>query len=220
MNNHPKIKENGFTLMELIVVVGVFIISILIIMEILVMMNKSQKYIMEYQKLQSDTAYTLEVIARSVRLGTIDYTPYPGEIINPEDELYLFDVNGKQTIFKLANSQAEGCATDNSSPCVLEGIDPDLDGVVDYFGAITPRGVKINSLKFYITPTNDPFLSQQCAVADDCPSDVCLASGFCEVPDKQPMITIVIAAEQSETVISDPATISLQTTVSSRQYYR
>ncbi|MFC1613368.1 type II secretion system protein [Patescibacteria group bacterium] len=218
--NCSKIKKNGFTIMELIVVIGLFMTSVLIITEILMMINKSQKNIMEYQKLQSDVSYTLEVIARSIRLGTIDYASYSLGISNPEDELYLFDVNGKQTIFKLANNQAEGCTTNNSSPCVIEGVDTDVDGVVDYYGAITPKGVKINSLKFYITPTNNPFLSRQCAVVGDCPSAVCLASGFCQVPDQQPMVTIIISAEQSETIVSNPATISLQTTVSSRQYYR
>lgn len=185
--------------------------------------NKTQKRVMEYQRAQSDISYSLEVIARAVRLGTIDYLGYSSQISNPQTVLYLKDADGRPITFKEGADQSEKCADDESSPCIVSGFDLDADGLIENGeeASITPKGIRITDLKFYISPTIDPFLNTPCAAVtqvEDCLSDVCEVSGFCQVPDRQPIVTIVISAQ--DTAVSNPVAMTMQTTVSSREYYR
>lgn len=221
-----RIKQNGFTLMEMVVVLGIFSISAVVITEIFMTNNRTQKEIFEYQKLQSDVSYTVETIARAMRMGTIDYmnASYPNQTVsNPGDKLIIYDKDHRQTIFKKANNPGEGCVDAYSSPCIISGFDMDADGLeASEQASITPQNVKIDDLKFYILPITNPFLSKTCANGSDCPSGVCPISRFCQVPNQQPMVTIVISATQSGHGVNsaNPLSVTLQTSVSSRQYYR
>ncbi|MFH0856366.1 MAG: type II secretion system protein [bacterium] len=114
-----KNNESGFTLMELIVVLGVFTISTLMITEIFMIFNRSQRKILERQRLQNDINYTVEMMARSIRLGSINYVNYAGAIGNPEERLYLNDASGRKVSFEKASDQSEGCVDAQSSPCII-----------------------------------------------------------------------------------------------------
>ncbi|MFH1192050.1 MAG: type II secretion system protein [bacterium] len=217
-----KLKNNsGFTLMELVVVLGVFSISIFIITEIFMFTNRSQKKVLAYQKVQSDASYALETMARAVRLGKIDYAHYT-TVNNPEEELYVFDSDGRQAVFEKATGA--DCANAASSPCIAAGIDQDADGTADQFAAITPKGIKVSDLKFYIVPVSDPFYVKACSAHADCASGIGLcdvATQLCEVADIQPMVTIVLSTIEAEPSSQEtPVSVTLQTTVSSREYYR
>ncbi|MFH0854313.1 MAG: hypothetical protein V1891_02370 [bacterium] len=223
IKSHIKINNFGFTVMELVVVLGVFSISSLIITEIFMTINKTQRRIVEHQKIQSDISYTLEVIARAVRLGSIDYSYYSDAVNNPETSLYLKDAEERQTVFIKGLNQADKCVDDQSSPCIISGFDLDADGAIEDSekASITPKGIKISDLKFYINPIIDPFLYTLCAAEtqiEDCLSDVCMPSGFCQIPNKQPIVSISISA--TDVSGANPITMTLQTTVSSREYYR
>lgn len=217
--------KKGFTTVELMVVLSVFSLSVLIIIETFMLANRSQRKILEQQKLHSDLSYTLETIARAVRLGSIDYAYYSNSIINPLDELYLSNADGGQVVFKKGENQADGCVDDESSPCVILGVDLDVDGDViaaegDEFASLTAKGISINNVKFYVTPGSSPFLKVSCLVNEDCtaPGSTCLQTKLCSVPDEQPIVTIVLSANTLDARKTE--TMNLQTTVSSRAYYR
>lgn len=218
---NKKNNNKGFTLMELVVVLGVFSTSIFIITEIFMFTNRSQKKVLAYQKAQSDASYTLETMARAVRLGKIDYVHYT-TVSNPEDELYVFDSDGRQEVFKKATGA--DCVNAASSPCIVAGIDQNADGTADQFAAITPKGIKVSDLKFYIVPANDPFYVKACAIDADCTSGLGLCDAvtkLCKVADIQPMVTIVLSTVEAEpSSLETPVSVILQTTVSSREYYR
>lgn len=203
---------------------GIFSISSLLITEIFMTVNKTQRRVVEYQRVQSDISYTLEVIARAVRLGTIDYPSYSNVVNNPETTLYLKDADGRQTVFKKGLNHDDKCVDDQSSPCIVSGFDLDADGIIkseEEEASITPRGIRVSDLKVYISPGIDPFMMSVCSVetqVEDCISDVCLANGFCYIPNQQPVVTIVVMATDINAV--NPITMTLQTTVSSREYYR
>ncbi len=219
----PFNKDNnkGFTLMELVVVLGVFSTSIFIITEIFMFTNRSQKKVLAYQKVQSDASYALETMARAVRLGRIDYAHYT-TVSNPEEELYVFDSDGRQAVFK--KGTGADCVNAVSSPCVVAGIDQDANGTAEQFAAITPKGIKITDLKFYIVPVDDPFYVSACSANEDCISGIGICdtvTNLCRVSDKQPMVTIVISTIEAEPPSQEaPVSVTLQTTVSSREYYR
>lgn len=214
--------------MELIVVMGVFSISSMIIVEIFMFTNKSQKKVIQAQRLQSDLSYTLETMARAVRLGKIDYDAYyviygNGAIPSPVNELFLKDADGRQVVFKKGMNAADGCPNDESSPCIIQGIDTDANGTADQFASLTPRGLKIvdTETRFYVWPTIDPFLRQACAGDMDCDYSVsCLVTKLCAVPNQQPVVTMTLSTIQTDKAETDPMKMNVQTSVSSRQYYR
>ncbi|MFH0857022.1 MAG: prepilin-type N-terminal cleavage/methylation domain-containing protein [bacterium] len=225
VNIFKKLKnnENGFTLMELIVVLGVFTTSALIITEIFIISNKSQRKILEYQRLQSDASYTAEVIARAVRLGSIDYESYEDAVNNPADKLFITDAAGRKIVFKKAADQDGGCVNDESSPCLISGFDMNGDSIIaaDEEAAITPKGIKIDDLKFFIFPAADPYFNKTCERDEDCAAgkkQCDLVTNLCAVENHQPIVTIVFSVTQASGI--EPITITLQTSVSSREYHR
>ncbi len=220
LNNFQK--QEGFTLMELVVVLGIFTMSALIITEIFIIANNSQRKVLEYQKLQSDASYTMEIMARAARLGTIDYESY-GNVAIPESRLLLKDSSGKKAAFRKASDQDGGCADAQSSPCIISGADLNADGVIgaDEEASINPKGVKIEDLKFFIFPATDPYYKKTCDSDGDCISGkkICdMVTNLCEAEDQQPAVSIIFSAMQASG--AEPAKISLQTAVSSREYYR
>lgn len=209
--------------MELIVVLGVFIISILMITEIFMIFNRSQKKILECQRLQNDISYTVEMMARSIRLGSIDYESYSNTVDNPEERLYLNDASGRKITFEKVSDESAGCVDAQSSPCIISGFDRNADGIIasDEKAAITSKGIKIDDLKFFIFPTSDPYFNRTCLADTDCTAGKLqcdLAVNLCKVEDQQPVITIVFSVTQATGV--EPITMTLQTSVSSREYYR
>ncbi len=199
-----KIKEKsaqraGFTLLEMVVAVALFAIVILIVTNIFLIATKSHRRVMETQKLQSDARFAMETIAREVRMGTIDYDYYGGQITNvPVEILALWDINNSQVVFKSANYPI--CPDAESDPCLA------VCDESENCNSITPVSVKLIRLKFYIDPQKNPFK---------------LVNNQYEA-DAQPRVTIILDSRtvhppQGEVV---PEVIYLQTTVTSRVYKR
>ena len=69
------LKKNklGFTLVEVVVALGIFSIATTYAISIFVQSNQVQKRTANIQRILSDARYALEVMAREVRMGHIDY---------------------------------------------------------------------------------------------------------------------------------------------------
>lgn len=168
---------------------AIFTTAVTTLANIFLYANRTQRKTQAVQETQTDARFAMEVMAQAIRRGTIDYSYYGGDIaVNPQTVLALLDSSGNGIQFRKTNSAGRG---------ILE-ISQD-GGTV--WAAITPVGVSISTLSFYLSPVSDPF-------ADNPTSNT------------QPLVTIALhttnTSEEGETL----APTFLQTTISSRQYLR
>ena len=189
------------------VLVKVTPIIILIITNIFLIATKSHRLAMEEEKLQGDARFAMESMAREVRMDLIDYDYYAdndnGLVDQPEETLALEDVvNNEQIIFKKASD--DNCPDEASRPCLQIG-----NGLGSW-QSITPAGVKLIHLDFYIAPATDPFALDQ------------TTHPWQYGPNVQPRVTIVFATQTTAPLPGDtmPNVIYLQTTATSRVYRR
>ncbi len=196
-----KIKNiKGFTLFEVVVALAIFSVSSIFISDAFVKSNQAQRKTAALQKVQSDARYAMEAIAREVRSGRIDYEYYGNNVPAVSEELALIDRDEKKFIFKKETDPGL-CPSAESSPCLNVSIDEGATWV-----SLTPNDIKIDSLKFFISPSADPFLLD--------------AETGSYGPNEQPKVTIVLSTESLETKPEERSFVPLQTTISTRQYYR
>src|SRR3989339_895597 len=144
--------KKGFTLMEMLVALAIFSTVVTITTDIFFSYQRTQRKTEELQKVVSTARFVSEAIVREVKEGTIDYgyTNYvrSGDALsNPQTVLALKDAEGRQVIF--SQSGQNGCP-EGSDPCIILTRDSGSE-------SITPRGVRVNSLQFYISPAQDPY---------------------------------------------------------------
>ncbi len=192
------ISRRGFTLMEVVIVMFIFTLASILIAEIFVNVQKAQQKIRDTQVAYTDARYLLEVMAREIRSDLIDYDAYTDDKIPVDDEvneLYLITSQGVPVAFRHHNQ----CPGSNVAvACVTIERGGGGESVVS-----SPK-LSIDTLKFYITPLEDPF-----------PENVTTTT-----PDIQPQVTIVLMASSTNIKIEDQKPIYLQTTVTSRAYVR
>ncbi len=106
--------RRGFTLVEILLVMGIFSTTLLLVTNIFVGSTRLQQRTIVTQRLTGDARFTLETIARAVRTGTVDYdfyygrTPYVSvedaiDIHDPKAPLHVLatiDQDGNRTIFR------------------------------------------------------------------------------------------------------------------------
>lgn len=233
------LRRNGFSLVEIIVVVAVFSVTVLVATNIFLLSSRSQRLATSAQKIQGDIRFALEAIAREVRFGTIDYDCYDGVPpacdpsgvpINLEvDEgltnlLAIVDSSGNKIRFMV-----DPFATIGSSKlyvCLEKAETPSIDECQFEPGweQVTPEGVKVipGGTNFYISPHRSPFV-----LCDP------VSTGYlkCQVPaipgdpvspyltDEQPRVTVTIQTEQEVDEIGKERS-SMQTTITSRVFVR
>ena len=191
---------HGFTLLEMVVAVGIFSIAVVILMQIFLTASKSQQKSSAILRAQAEARYALEIISRQVRSGYLDYDYYTAGlpdsdsdgISDPQTELALRDLDNNQIIFSRSSAD---CPTDISNCLKM-----DFAGVVQN---LSGKGLEIENLGFYISPITDPFISD-----------------FDPVTGSQPKVTIIMAVKSTGSKPEQIATVFLQTTVSSRYYKR
>jgi prepilin-type N-terminal cleavage/methylation domain-containing protein len=219
--NKPRTKNQilktrpGFTLVEMLITMTVFTTMMISLTDIYVQNLRYGQQIVLRAKLQADARNALEDIARAVRVSDINYTSaiYGGTGTLPAavvDELDLVNpktgdtskIRLESTSWESAAAADAACYGDGKSyPC----IDVSTNGGANW-SLLSPQGVKIDSLKFFITPNQDPFSFNQATGAY--PSS------------KQPIVTIFVQFHGIATRPSDQWIYALQTTVTPRLYLR
>ncbi len=228
MQYNKKNNQLGLTLMEMLVAIGIFTTVVLIALTIFVTISDTQKRVISIQKIQEDIRYAVETMAQEIRLGKIDYAYYVANNIDlypgasTVETLALIDQTGNYVFFRRQGTHLEyQTCLSTSSPC------PDA---ATWF-VITPAEIEIEQVQFFITPSADPFVNvstQVCSsISPNCPGASYLSYRCDTVTDNrceyfsdsrhfQPKVRIVLATKGENPNIKDRASISVQTTVTSR----
>lgn len=194
----------GFTLVELLVVMGIFSVVIVVVSDIFLLSNRSQRKLFGLERTQADARYTLEAVVREVRTGALDYAYYQAAgtgLTGPVSVLALRDSTDTPIVFRLSGpTENAKCADPAVSPCLLVSV----DGAAEQ--PITPKNVAVRSLAFYVGPTADPLLFD--------PLTGTYASNV------QPFVTVSLVLESRGEKTSERSVVSVQTTAVSRTYAR
>jgi len=229
VNKLKKIKSGaGFTLIEMIVVVGIFTTVVLIALNLYLTIANIQKRVLSLQKIQEDIRFAVESMAQQIRLSKINYSYYVAKPIGlypgaaTVDTLALLNQTGDKVFFRLNNNKLEyqSCPSTDTDPATI------CDETDYPWQDVTPAEVKIKNLEFFITPSADPF-SMPAGVLNDCPNTACPAGYQCDVNinkcqyftdggNFQPKVRIIMATEGVSTQQKERASINIQTTVTSR----
>jgi len=240
-NNHSEKKQRhqAFTLIEILVVVGIFAALSVVIVNVYLMALGAQRQTGLRQKTLSNVRYTLESIARQIRTSEIDYGYYITNDMYPLDysvnKLALIDQSGKSYLIYQSNGRELKMQIDEQ----------------DYY-LVSPDEIDVSNLKFFIEPSTSPFREERCndakanrgclvtagactvdnaslgysgycscASDDQCQTDYCdPVDRKCLPPNKQPRVTIVLGFISKGLRDEEKKEVSLQTTVSSRIYKR
>jgi len=194
--------QSGFTLMEAVIAVAIFTIAALVITDIYIMSQRTQTKLAGQTKVQSDARFVMEVLAREIRLNGIDYAYIISQGDTPSaglDYLPLQDGQGNTIVFTISTDNVDVCSASTNQCLAVKRNNSVL-------ASITPQGVNVNNVKFYIYPDNDPFV---------------LDTGNWQYPNNdQPRVTIVLVSETTGLRKVEDSISYLQTTVSTRQYKR
>lgn len=203
MKKNKDRKNSGFTLIETLVALAIFSTATMIALSIFISANTLQQKTIAIQKGQSDARYALELIARKIRLGEIDYeyyNQYYGGITSPMTELALRDSNGLPARFKLENNIIKMCSSFSQAGLTNTQSETCSGAWVN----ITPDNIYINNLKFYIAPDENP---------------LALDENGAYLAYDQGRVTIVLESTVNPNTSQSYST-HFQTTVSSRVYKR
>ncbi len=207
--------QKGFTFVELLLVLTLFIVVIVASSDIFMRAQRSQQRSLAMQHLQDDIRSNISRIANDVRTGSIDYTCYRtgagqvgvcGAFIDPAGGntiLALKDAQGDSRWYKIEDGIGENkCADQKSAPCLLVS-----DSKAATWERLTGDGIRVNKVitKFFISPDSDPFVLTDQNVYSS---------------DDQPRVWIRLEAETSIKGVSVPVKLPIQTLISTREYKR
>lgn len=195
MRRNPR----GLTLMELLVVLGIFSLTVALTSSIFLLSNQAQRRVLAITSAQADLRFTLEAIVREVRAGFIDFETYEaaGGVQVPSQNLIIRSASGSRLEFYAETNPAtcpSGVAT-----CLAVRV----DGVAQ---SVTSSGILLENLTFFITPQGDPF-----SIDED--------SGLYKA-DAQPIVTIALKLRTQGRKPEDIVVLNAQTTIASRAYVR
>ncbi len=182
---------------------SLFVVSSILLVDIFTITQKTQVKLSGQTRVQADARYVMEILSRYARNYMIDYQyivdqegadPIPHQL----NYLPLKDTMGNSIIFESSVSPTI-CPTGVNECLVVRRND-------SANASITPEGVNIKEITFYILPDRDPFVIDPAT------------GGYRS--DQQPQVTIVLVSETTSERTGEKQTNYLQTTVSSRIYKR
>ena len=192
---HTAFSEHGFTLVEILVVLGIFSTISVAVTDIYLLATRAERRVDVEQGLQGNARTALDFITRSIRNGSIAYDLMPSPIPSPVDQITVRTRAG--TLFEFFRSaDAQLCGT-SSPPCLMV-----REGAAQS-AALSPAGMVVEDLRFFVSPPHDPFLF-----------DGTLGT---YAADAQPTVTIVLILAQAG---KSAARVQVQTTITTRQYVR
>lgn len=218
----------GFTLIELLLVTAVFSVAVLMSTTVYSQRQNDQRRVLLRQQEVSDSRYLLETMARSIRVGTINYLYYDSEVTNPTDILTTTDQGGTTYCYKFQGTEIVTTSSNTRIDCGGGTWTP-----------INSTDLLVDDFKVFITPRSDPFLGLpttchtgatlvdqtcQCTDSNDCYSDQeCIDTGAASLADicrpalAQPTVTLVLQTHVIGAGFGN-LSINMQTTVASHVY--
>jgi len=144
-SNSTKRTRDGFTLMELIISMGIFVIVALAALSIYIALLRVGQRTTALTRVQQEAQFVMSLIAKKIRTSRVDYSysAYQGgtDLINGETELALIDLLDDEYVFKLSG--------DSITISINNGIERNVPAT----------NISIVDLKFYINPSTNPFVS-------------------------------------------------------------
>ncbi len=200
--------QQGFTLMETVIVLFIFTLASLLIAEIFINVQRAQRRTKDLQVVLTEARYLLDVLTREIRGKEINYTDYinsykqvPVPVNAKNTPFKLIDESDKRKEFRVGTSQECTDVADGYSysvPCLQLS----TDGSV--WHNITTTRLAIGKLDFYINPLTNPY-----------PDDVTM-----DTADIQPKVTIVLNVYSANLKAAERVLFYLQTTTTARYYKR
>lgn len=146
-------QKKGFSLVEMVVAVGLFAIVSVVIAQLFATFSKTQQRAGINQKIQSDARVMLAQISDRIKTSEVDYSAYGSAIPVPTDELYLIDENGLSVVIRKSASDfaSTSCPSAKSTPC----LEISEDGGTTFF-PMTSENFTVESANFFVSPDTDP----------------------------------------------------------------
>ncbi|MBI2482634.1 type II secretion system protein [Candidatus Uhrbacteria bacterium] len=136
----------GFTLMELVVAIGVFAATMGFTMDLFVMAMRQQARVAIASAVQSDARLIFEMIAGALREGTIAYERAP-----TAEEVAIRSSDGSMLVFRRSVTECP----ESVAACVQIGRLNAAGTLV--WAPLTSAGVTADAFDVLVRPTDDPF---------------------------------------------------------------
>lgn len=189
---------NGFTLIELVVVLGIFLVAMTAATSIFVSVHKASARTVALTRTSGDARWVMEKMVNDIRLATVDYTALQLDGEGKTSQLSLRTQDGKTIGYGMPSVTDRAAICGGASGCIV--FFPEDSAIP---ARITGNSIDIRRLDFYVWPTKDPFV---------------LASDGRALG--QPRVTIVMESETVGGKKEEQSHLSLETTVSTRVYKR
>lgn len=187
--------KKGFSLIELIVVMALFLTLMLVVSDIFLSVSMVQRKTLAYQQAANDLQFNLEQIVQQIRLNKIDYDYYGGTASGAVEKMALRNRDSQLILFE----KVSGHCPAGVETCISRTVG-------DQSAIITADNVNIEKLAFNIVPEKNPY-------------DFNAAENKF-LSDEQPLVTISLVGKTLAPIESDQKEIFLQTSVESRLYIR
>ncbi len=189
--------KRGFTLVEMLVAMAIFVVFVGVILNSYTAIVRSQREANEYRAMYSEAREMFDYLTLQLRDCMVDYGFYgDGGVGGMRDSLVLISKDAAKRIYLTFDPIEENFHVKVN---LFDGVN-DLDLLSELsFG----DEVKVKELSFNVSPVNDPYDSDY--YADD-------AIQF------QPKVTVYARFEKELSGAREPFVMDLETTVSSRVY--
>lgn len=194
----------GFTVMELVVAMGIFGIIMAAAVSIFVFTSAAQRRSRAVQEAWTELEVLTEAIAREVRTGQLDYVAYdpaterlPDQSTGPMAELKLRDTSGQAVRFRYATDEGRGLVE------LCRGETCDSGG----WHALSGDEINVTRFSVWAGPAANPFFVDR------------LNPSIYPAND-QPWVTIVIGIQPRRVGSALLPEVVAQTTIANRTYLR
>ncbi len=189
--------KKGFSLIEMLVVMAVFMTIMLVVSDIFLSVSSSQKSSLIKQRVMVDMQYTLEQVAQMIRLGQLDYRSGSSSSpnLNQYEHLKLISSTGEKMMIGMDDSNC-----DSPAETCLVLIKNEVVTV------LSPPSFNVTRFDFIRTPSESPYQFNQFTQKYK--------------SDAQPQVTVLLEGVSTIETEKSIKPILLQTTISSRYYER
>lgn len=187
----------GFTLVEVLVSLAVFSVITTIATDLSLSFYRTQGKTENMEELSFAARSIMERLVQEIRESEINYQAYGKSTVGLEDTLYLNDSENQRIIFKKFD---QNCPEEGAACLKISN-----DGTA--WSSLTPKGVNLKDLRFYVMPLQSPFVFNQETLTYQA--------------QEQPYVTILLSLERTKPgFLGHKEKVSVQTSVSSRIYKR
>lgn len=197
-------QKKGFTLVELLVAMTIFVAFIGILIGSYTSIVRAQRQANEYRIMYSEARQVFETLVFNLRDGMVDYAAYPGSQIagqQPLQELILISKDASRRTEIFYNDETvkikRGSLAPNTRSCINAAY------LFDDPVALNSEALKVTDFQIFVAPIIDPYALEN----------------FDKHGNQfHPLVTIYAEFTREYPGGKEPFVINLQTTVSSRIY--